>query len=112
MSKAPKYENSKYCLKCQLVTSHGRTGASCSRCKMLRERYGITAWVRRQIEEAQEGRCKICKQPPGPRGLFVDYNKETRTVYGLLCQGCSSGLRAFNNALVLEAALEYMKERL
>lgn len=65
--------------------------------KTLRRKYGISLAQYRQMEEGQDGVCKLCHQPEKVkehktgkvRALAVDHCHESGKVRGLLCNGCN-----------------------
>ena len=57
----------------------------------------------------QSGRCAICGKQP--KQLVVDHDHEDRTLRGLLCATCNSGLGMFRDSAVnLLAAVAYLEE--
>lgn len=54
--------------------------------------YGLNPATYRRMVEAQSGRCYICQQPPGRKGLGVDHNHTTGKVRALLCQLCNMAI--------------------
>lgn len=77
--------------------------------------YGLTADDIKRMEEEQDGKCRICNQPPD-RGIFgqpprlhVDHDHETGEVRGLLCSGCNTGIGMLQeDPLRLFASIEYL----
>jgi len=59
----------------------------------LRLHYNITPEEYDALFAQQEGKCKLCHQPPKEgKKLFVDHNHKTGKVRGLLCHKCNQGL--------------------
>ena len=52
-------------------------------------RYGITPDDYKIMVNEQDNKCKICRQSPSKRGLFVDHCHVTNNIRGLLCQACN-----------------------
>lgn len=120
------------CLEMRPVESFGpdkrnpsRLNYSCKRCvsaaSVLRSRksqllikYGLTPDQYDEMLKAQNGVCKICKQPPGlgsTKGnvLYVDHCHESNKIRGLLCHHCNLMLgNAKDNVEILKAAIAYL----
>ena len=81
-----------------------------SRHCQLMARYGLSAASYDKLLAAQEGVCRICKQPcsTGKR-LAVDHDHETKKVRGLLCRRCNRGLGHFPTLEMLRSAVDYME---
>ena len=79
----------------------------------LRERtFGVTPEQYRAWVNEQEGKCAICRQAPGIRGLAVDHDHNTGKIRGLLCGNCNVLLgHAKDNPATLRAAAEYLETR-
>ncbi len=97
-------------------TNRAQTNAS-ARKSFLRAKYGMTEKQYAAMEEAQGGRCAICRQqeatvaPCGElRALAVDHNHTTGAVRALLCAGCNAmiGL-AMENPAILRAGADYLE---
>ena len=70
--------------------------------------YGITEDDYDKLFEKQGGVCAICGENPEGR-LAVDHDHETKTVRGLLCRPCNSGLGFLGDSTDRVAkAAEYM----
>lgn len=76
--------------------------------------YDITLEQYNEMLQAQNGVCKICKEPPnikGPKGkikdLCIDHCHDTNKVRGLLCHSCNAaiGLLKHSSDLLKIAAL-------
>jgi hypothetical protein len=84
-----------------------RTNAS-----KLRSKYGITAEQYNAMLATQNGQCAICETTVSGRKrtvFYIDHNHSTRTVRGLLCMNCNTGLGMFqDSARVLENARNYL----
>lgn len=80
----------------------------------LKTKYGITPDQFEEMNAAQEGLCKICKQHPqasDPRKtrLCVDHCHTTGRVRGLLCHDCNVLLGFSNDSpAILYRAIEYL----
>jgi hypothetical protein len=90
----------------------------CRRCRACL-RYNMTAKDYQLLFEQQEGCCKICKEPPVAKPLYVDHDHACcpgdtscgKCVRGLICFGCNSGLGMFkDNLKTLQSALDYLKD--
>jgi len=82
-----------------------------SRRRDLRINYGITLEQYEEMNEAQEGRCKICKQVPETMRLAVDRDHKTGEVRGLLCHRCNLGIGSLRDSIVLlEEAIKYLTQ--
>lgn len=77
--------------------------------EQLMSKYGITI-DRYEAMDREQGRiCKICKSPPGNKGLYVDHCHENGEVRGLLCQYCNTMLgMAKDNPDTLYQAIDYL----
>lgn len=82
-----------------------------SRRSQLKTAHGLTEAGYKVLFDAQNGKCFLCGDPPGSRGLFVDHDHATGRIRGLLCLGCNTGLGMLgDNAAGLERALAYVQE--
>jgi hypothetical protein len=73
----------------------------------IRRKYSITAKDYGRMLQAQDGVCKICKQPPSPdKRLAVDHDHLTGKVRGLLCSHCNGMVGWFE--MHLEEAFAYI----
>lgn len=78
--------------------------------------YGITQMEYDEMLKAQEGVCKICKQPPGPGNtkggkLYVDHCHNSNKVRGLLCQPCNLVIGcAKDDVSILQSAIHYLND--
>lgn len=72
--------------------------------------YGITVEEADEMARQQDGKCKICLQPPANvRGLHVDHDHQTGKVRGLLCSNCNSMLGyARDNPVTLRKGIDYL----
>ena len=73
--------------------------------KQRQSRLGATPEQVDFLMELQDGRCMICRNPPGKRGLALDHNHKTQQIRALLCAQCNMGLGNFkeNPELLLMA---------
>jgi|tagenome__1003787_1003787.scaffolds.fasta_scaffold20485624_2 hypothetical protein len=68
--------------------------------------YGMTAEQYRQMHEAQDGRCAVCRKR---KKLVVDHCHVRLKVRGLLCRDCNLLLgNAHDDVQVLARATEYL----
>lgn len=77
----------------------------------LKMKYGLTPEQWDEMYKAQDGLCKICKNPP-PQGkrLHVDHDHATKVVRGLLCPTCNMGVGSFlDNPERLREAAQYLE---
>lgn len=71
--------------------------------------YEITIAQYEKMLKRQDGRCKICYQPPKPeRRLAVDHDHATHRVRGLLCFVCNKYRVAKNDALSAQLVAAYL----
>jgi hypothetical protein len=82
----------------------------------LKQRYGITAAEYDAMFAAQDGKCAICKQPPGDNvrahwggKLCIDHCHETNTVRGLLCNDCNLAVGYAKTEATARAVAEYLR---
>lgn len=80
------------------------------RCK----KWGISVSQYCALEQAQNNKCAICKQPQsgiGKQRLCIDHNHTTGKVRGLLCDPCNKMLGHIKDSVeTLSNALEYLKK--
>lgn len=102
---------------------HGRrttygAGCKCDPCSSAQRdahyqrSYGITDADYNALLEAQGGVCACCGGPPNGAGnrLYVDHVHGTKTIRGLLCFSCNSGIGALGDTIEgVERALSYLK---
>ena len=77
----------------------------------LKSTYGISLGAYKQLLDAQQGKCAICKSDkPGGKGDFhVDHCHETNRVRGLLCHGCNVGIGSLkHDPDIILAAAQYI----
>lgn len=70
----------------------------------LKVRYGITEEQYESMKAAQGNVCKLCGGPPGSSTIHnfnIDHCHITKTVRGLLCTKCNTGLGLFNDDPIL-----------
>lgn len=71
----------------------------CNRLKRIKDSYGVSEEVYKDLLERQFGKCAICGaswQASGRR-FSVDHSHETGKVRGLLCGSCNFGLGQFKD---------------
>jgi hypothetical protein len=90
--------------------------------RRLKRKYGITLEQYKQMLEAQEGVCAICKRPEvsygrikdwrirSPKRLSVDHNHKTGKIRGLLCNTCNWKLGVFEDKEFKVEVLKYLGE--
>jgi len=87
------HEASKEKLKDRARKRHAATDPDKRRCARLRTAYGITLVQRSALLAAQGGTCGGCgTDKPGGRGWQVDHCHEKKTLRGILCSKCNTGL--------------------
>ena len=89
------------------------TGITLARMDELKKKFGMTPEEFQAMHDAQNGRCKICKEPltAGKGGSVVDHCHKTERVRGLLCNGCNSGIGWFKeDPERMIAAIAYLEE--
>lgn len=75
----------------------------------LKVTFGIGLDVYNQMLNQQNGRCKICNQPPTRHRLGVDHDHITGRVRGLLCGNCNTLLgMAHDSPDILQSAICYL----
>jgi hypothetical protein len=71
-------------------------------------KYGLTEAELTALEQAQAGRCAICREELGP-ALVIDHCHNSGQVRGLLCSACNVGLGSFRDDTArLHAAAAYL----
>lgn len=86
--------------------------------KNLQRDYGITFDDYKAMYDAQDGRCKICREPldlfcthNAPHKTCVDHNHTTGKIRGILCSPCNSGIGFFKEDIdIISNAIAYLKE--
>ena len=75
-----------------------------------KKRFGIyTQTPRKELLEAQNGKCGICKTPFTEVTPCLDHDHVTGNIRGLLCNFCNVGLGYFKDNLeALESARKYI----
>lgn len=79
----------------------------------LKNLYGLTFEQFEQMLKDQNNKCAICGKHENEirRGLFVDHNRETKEVRGLLCQNCNAGIGHFKESeSLLYTAINYLSK--
>lgn len=79
----------------------------------IKKNYGLTPDEFNTMLNAQNSKCKICKEPlsAGRGGSVVDHCHKTERIRGLLCNGCNSGIGWFReNPARLLAAIAYLED--
>lgn len=75
-----------------------------------RRKYGVTRDDFETMMTRQDGRCAICRRPPGEKALAVDHCHADLKVRGLLCASCNNGLGRFgDDPEVLDRAAAYLR---
>lgn len=82
-------------------------------------KFKITVKQYEELLKKQNGLCAICKQVEKAKSktgdkikrLAVDHCHKTNKIRGLLCQDCNTMLgKSKDNVLILESAIQYLKE--
>lgn len=68
------------------------TPAERARRTRLKRLFNITPEEYEHVLEFQDGKCAICRRPPGNVRLAVDHDHKTGLVRGLVCWQCNSAL--------------------
>lgn len=105
-----KYEKSKeYRQQCERDRYHNKSEKEKQAYKMNVSKYNISVEDYYKLAEKQEQACAICKEVVKP--LCIDHCHSTDIVRGLLCRTCNACLgMAKDNILILQSAIEYLKE--
>lgn len=84
--------------------------------------YGLTREQYQQMVEDQDGKCAICGDPPGVRGLSIDHDHACcpepaqscgKCVRGLLCGRCNTAIGLLRESPnIITSALEYIEKPL
>jgi hypothetical protein len=110
-----------YCGEEKPVTEFGRIRKYvhhwCKPCRAIQSReakYGLDAEDFKSWCEAQDNKCRICKEPlafdapPRKRLIAVDHCHTTGKVCGILCKRCNVTIGSFKeNPQLLRAAADY-----
>lgn len=81
--------------------------------------YGVTLEQYNRLAEQQNGKCAICRKVPDhtlntglkSSKLFIDHDKNTKQIRGLLCFHCNTGIGKFDHSIdLLEAAIKYLNK--
>lgn len=90
-----------------------------SRKSRLKHIFGITIEEYKNMLEAQDGVCAICKNPEVVhnkhgtlRSLAVDHDHQTGKVRGLLCHRCNTRLGIVEDTTYMSAATEYLNRNI
>lgn len=78
----------------------------------LKRRYNLPLQAYKALLVKQNGVCAICSEPEKGKfsRLSVDHDHQTKSVRGLLCSACNSGLgRLKDSEELLIKALEYLR---
>ncbi|MFN2526219.1 MAG: endonuclease VII domain-containing protein [Actinomycetota bacterium] len=71
-------------------------------------KYGIGLAEVEAMKTAQDELCAICRTNPATQ---VDHDHKTRTVRGLLCDGCNGGLGLFGDDIQsMQRAIKYLEK--
>lgn len=103
----------KYCSNKRQRGDHINSNPSFLNRRMVRK-YGITLEQYNLLFLKQEGKCAICgtHQSELPKRLYVDHCHITKTIRGLLCYKCNTGLGQFNDSITLiRSTLKYLKNK-
>ena len=78
-----------------------------ARANHIFRKYGLHTSEYEAILAAQNYKCAICIEPLSKEN--VDHNHDTKTVRGILCTHCNTGLGMFkDNTHILSAAIDYL----
>lgn len=55
----------------------------------MKYRWGITPEIYDEIFKHQDGKCAICRRPPGKVRLHIDHKHGENKIRGLLCAACN-----------------------
>lgn len=77
----------------------------------LKKLYGMTLEQYREMEEQQDYRCAICREPETQnRNLAVDHCHSTGKVRDLLCQSCNTAIGKLKDSPeLIRAAADYIE---
>lgn len=76
----------------------------------LRNDFGVTPIQYEVMFRAQDGRCAICRDPPGKKRLAVDHCHVSNVVRGLLCGQCNLMLGNGRDSIMnLRAGIAYLE---
>jgi len=93
---------------------HSENRERSSKSGTARNRFLLTGWTQAMYDDAlvrQQGRCAICGEEPGRKGLCADHDHSTKKPRELLCHRCNMRLMArHDEELWLEAALAYVRK--
>lgn len=85
----------------------------------LRRHYGIGLAEYDAMFAQQDGKCAICKQPPGENvrahwggKLCIDHDHTTGRIRGLLCNDCNLAVGYGKNPHILTAAARYLRNHM
>jgi NAD-dependent dihydropyrimidine dehydrogenase PreA subunit len=73
-----------------------------------RYRYGITVEEYDAMLAAQDGKCRICHQPPERGRLHIDHDHDTGAVRELLCIDCNRKIAAMEDPVWFAVATDYL----
>lgn len=112
------YDPNRTCIVCAAPIMHeerfnrnGCCSTQCSDAARLVASYGLTIEQYRDMYEAQEGKCAICRKHSTK--LHIDHHHDDAIVRGLLCNECNLGLGLFrDDPLILHRAASYLDGRL
>ena len=74
-----------------------------------KRKYGLADEQYQALLLSQNGFCAICRKL-SKRSLHVDHNHETKSIRGILCNGCNTALGLFDDNLdALRRAIAYLE---
>lgn len=103
---------------CKSMKSFYEANPDYARWASIKSKYGVTKAQYTELLDAQNGVCKICKQPESrttktgqAMNLHIDHCHGSKAIRGLLCHTCNTALGLFKDSPeLLQAAIEYLRE--
>lgn len=74
------------------------------------KKYGLTLEQFEALLASQDHKCAVCKEEFTVKFPCVDHDHNTNAVRGLLCSGCNRSIAIFDNPLLLESTLRYLRK--